>query len=349
MSQRVCNFAAVMILGVSVVFSASPEVASGLSPELESLVAVSSPGDEIAVVIGLADRLDLDEFALLTKSARRTALVSSLRVKAAMAEAPVRRFLADRGATRVRSLWAIGGLAARVRADAMRDLARLPGVANVRLDGVFDLPEAAPKVAADADWNLETIGAPDLWSRGIDGEGVVVAVVDSGVDADHEDLGFRWRGGANSWFDPYGEHPTPLRRHRPRHPGDRPRPWWGRHGLTAIGVAPGARWIAGKTFNDNGQSTFSATHEIFQWLLDPDGNPATDDAPDVVNNSWGFRDLPGECVDRVSPTTSRCSGPPASRWSSRPETAGRTRRRASRRRTMRAPSRWEAATDSTRS
>ena len=34
-------------------------------------------------------------------------------------------------------------------------------------------------------------------------------------------------------------------------------------------------------------STDSAVHLAFQWLLDPDGNPATDDAPDVVNASWG--------------------------------------------------------------
>ncbi|MEX1309942.1 MAG: S8 family serine peptidase [Candidatus Sulfomarinibacteraceae bacterium] len=295
MSQRVCLLVLAATIGVAVVFAAPPEAMSGLSPDLESLVSASSPGDEIAVIIGLADRLDLDQFAARTKHARRTALVSALRGRAATAEAPVRRFLADRGATRVRSLWAIGGMSARVRADAVHDLGRLPGVASVRLDGVFDLPEAAPKVAADAGWNLESIGAPNLWSRGVDGAGVVVAVVDSGVDVDHEDLGPRWRGGSNSWFDPYDEHPSP---HDATGHGTQVT------GLTLggdatgspIGVAPGARWIAGKTFNDDGQSTFSATHEIFQWLLDPDGDPGTDDAPHVVNNSWGFRDLPGECV-----------------------------------------------------
>ncbi len=25
-----------------------------------------------------------------------------------------------------------------------------------------------------------------------------------------------------------------------------------------------------------------------QWVLDPDGNPATADAPSIVNNSWAF-------------------------------------------------------------
>ena len=30
---------------------------------------------------------------------------------------------------------------------------------------------------------------------------------------------------------------------------------------------------------------FRFTSEIFQWFMDPDGDPETDDAPDVINNS----------------------------------------------------------------
>jgi len=53
-----------------------------------------------------------------------------------------------------------------------------------------------------------------------------------------------------------------------------------------IGVAPGARWIAAKIFNDAGNATYSVIHQGFQWILDADLDPATDDAPDVVNCSW---------------------------------------------------------------
>jgi bacillopeptidase F len=42
-------------------------------------------------------------------------------------------------------------------------------------------------------------------------------------------------------------------------------------------------------------ATLSGIHQGFQWLLDPDGDPATDDQPDVVNNSWGFPELAGSC------------------------------------------------------
>ena len=72
-------------------------------------------------------------------------------------------------------------------------------------------------------------------------------------------------------------------------------------GGTAIGVAPDAKWIAVKIFNDAGNATYSGIHAGFQWLLDPDGNDETDDAPDVVNNSWGFSLNPGECLPEFQP------------------------------------------------
>jgi len=72
-------------------------------------------------------------------------------------------------------------------------------------------------------------------------------------------------------------------------------------GGTAIGVAPGAQWIAVKIFNDAGTASYSAIHDGFQWLLDPDGQPGTDDAPDVVNNSWGFADAVNSCITEFQP------------------------------------------------
>ena len=60
----------------------------------------------------------------------------------------------------------------------------------------------------------------------------------------------------------------------------------GDEGGTSIGMAPDAKWIAVKIFNDRGVATTGGIHLGFQWLLDPDGNPSTADAPNVVNNSW---------------------------------------------------------------
>ncbi len=138
------------------------------------------------------------------------------------------------------------------------------------------------------------LGAPDLWAAGSTGSGVVVASLDTGVDAQHPDLSTRWRGGANSWFDPNGEHATPddVSGHGTQAMG---LIVGGDAGGSSIGMAPGATWIAAKIFNDAGQATLSGIHQAFQWALDPDGSPETVDSPHVVNNSWGFQPTVGTC------------------------------------------------------
>ncbi|NOY44256.1 MAG: S8 family serine peptidase, partial [Deltaproteobacteria bacterium] len=215
------------------------------------------------------------------------------------------RFLEARGATDIRSLWAVNAVVATVPSDLLPELGALPGVERVEEDRMYRVAataDASPTPTAAED-NLVAIRAPDLWALGIDGAGVVVATLDSGADLGHPDLHDRWRGGANSWFDPVGEHPDgPVDVVTPQHQ----RVVEAGHGTqvlglmvgggasgTKIGVAPGARWIAVRIFDDAGETRLSVIHRGFEWLLDPDGNPETDDTPDVVNLSWGFED--GAC------------------------------------------------------
>ena len=109
--------------------------------------------------------------------------------------------------------------------------------------------------------------------------------MDTGVDTTSPDVAAAWRGGSNSWYDPSGEHATPV--------DVNGHGTWtmgvmvgGATGGTSVGVAPGSKWIAAKIFNDHNQATTAGIHQSFQWLLDPDANPATHDAPNVVNDSW---------------------------------------------------------------
>ena len=44
--------------------------------------------------------------------------------------------------------------------------------------------------------NVALVNAPALWDLGFRGEGVVVASMDTGVDASHPDLAAQYRGGA---------------------------------------------------------------------------------------------------------------------------------------------------------
>jgi len=172
---------------------------------------------------------------------------------------------------------------------------------------------------------LVLIGAPTLWSSGATGQGTVVAIIDSGVDGDHPLLRRSWRGHSTSadqaWFDPWGLSATPIDDDGTvgighgtivatvavgsLAPGDTlftpaGGPLFVEEPLEIVtGVAPGAEWIAANAFEGFGGASYtrlSVLLQSMQWVLDPDGDPASiTDVPDVVNNSWGFS--PGGCDD----------------------------------------------------
>ena len=45
-----------------------------------------------------------------------------------------------------------------------------------------------PYFGSQRDWNVNAVNAPEAWAAGYTGEGVIVAVLDTGVDFDHPDL-----------------------------------------------------------------------------------------------------------------------------------------------------------------
>jgi bacillopeptidase F len=152
-------------------------------------------------------------------------------------------------------------------------------------------PDTALKAKRQPDWNLQTIRVPELWAMGHKGRGVVVATMDTGADLEHPDLAHSWRGGSNSWFDPHAEEATPYDAL-----GHGTQALGLLVGGNSIGVAPDAQWIAARLYNGAGRASMSDIHLAFQWLMDPDGDASTPDAPDVVNASWSLTGrLTGNC------------------------------------------------------
>jgi uncharacterized repeat protein (TIGR01451 family) len=200
----------------------------------------------------------------------------------------------------VRAFWISPVIALQARPALIASLAGRDDVAALRLDAAFTLqrpdfePTDAPQASSPTAWNLALVKADLATSAlGLDGAGVVVANLDTGVDWQHPALltkyrGYRDRGPAvhrGNWHvstnEPY------------RYPGD----GYG-HGThtmgtivgddgagNRVGVAPGAQWIAVKLFTNDGLTYESWIHDAFQWVMAPEGDPAL--APDVVNNSWG--------------------------------------------------------------
>jgi len=266
-----------------------------IDPELEYLLESLPFGEKIPVIVTLSDRIDLEKSVNVNDRQSRMKWVRAIKKNADEGQAEIRRLLNGMGVGHVTSLWVINGLAFEADAGVIEELQTMPGVENIRLDALLSVPPSQPAVSSPAEQNLNSISAPSLWDMGITGQGTVVANMDTGVDVQHADLSARWRGGSNSWFDPYNQHNVPY---DPIGHGTQAMGIivGGDLGGSAIGVAPGAQWIAVKIFNDSGVASLSAIHQGFQWLLDPDGDLETDDMPDVVNSSWGMRNNAGECI-----------------------------------------------------
>ncbi len=204
----------------------------------------------------------------------------------------VRSLLQSRGVKGTRHLWMINSLAVKAPAKVIQELAAHPEVLSLRIDRKITATEILLQSFPPPEANINTINANDLWVQGDFGQGAVVAVMDTGADVNHPDLAGTWRGGTNSWLDPYGVHATPVDSdgHGTAVLGIMV---GGGAGGTTIGAAPGAKWIAAKMFDDTGNTFDSVIHQVFQWFLDPDGNPATDDAPDVVTPRGVFKTWQG--------------------------------------------------------
>ncbi|MFI7603761.1 S8 family serine peptidase [Micromonospora sp. NPDC049366] len=155
------------------------------------------------------------------------------------------------------------------------------------------------------EWNIRRIGADRVWTElGVTGTGVVVGSSDSGVDGRHRALAGGFRGGDDSWYDPWDGTRTPTDEggHGTHTAGSAV-------GSGGIGVAPGAQWVGCVNLDRN---LGSPGHylDCLQFMLAPfptGGDPFTDGrparAPDVLTNSWGCPGIEGCDAQALRPAT----------------------------------------------
>ena len=267
-----------------------PAPSDKMSPEVQAALDALQPGEMLTVIVKLKQHTDLSSILGQTKEERLRRVIVALQATARAAQAPIVVLLQLRSSQGLVSeftpFWVFDGLSVTATREVVLELAGRSDVESITPDET-DVTPSSP-VTGPPEANVSVINAPALWTSGFYGQGIVVANMDTGVDVSHQDLASRWRGGTNSWYDPYKQYPTTptdLDGHGTWTMGVLA---GGDAGGTTIGVAPGAQWIAVKIFNDRGKATTTAIHQGFQWLLDPDGNPGTADAPDVVNNSWAY-------------------------------------------------------------
>ena len=187
-------------------------------------------------------------------------------------------------------LWLVNRIVVTATDDVIAKLSKRSDVASVRLPKTMKLIDAvaigndqAPKFGKYT-YGLKNLRVPEAWEKfNVDGSGIVVGHIDTGVCSIHPDLA----GKIIKFKDFHGhEHATGFdgNGHGTHTAGTIV---GGNAGGKHIGVAPGAKLICGRIFDEGGTTTDAIILRAMNWIADPDGDPNTNDGPRLVSNSWG--------------------------------------------------------------
>ncbi|MEU4364683.1 S8 family serine peptidase [Promicromonospora sp. NPDC023987] len=272
--------------------------------------AFAAPGDT-SFWLRFADSPDLDAAGAITSWSERGKYVYDTLVAAAEASQEQAIAELEASGTEYTSYWATNAILVEDGSLGLAtDLAADADVLEIRPTAHYEAPEpvevaaqpetsVAPSAAESPVWGLTAINADDLWSRGITGEGIVVANIDTGVDGSHTALSGQYRGAGAADPDAYNFFSVDGR------PDPHDADGHGTHTMGTmvggsvrvgvvdrpVGVAPGAEWIAAAGGADGwADEDLIASGE---WILAPYDQDSADPVPDttkrphVVNNSWG--------------------------------------------------------------
>ena len=260
-------------------------------------------------ILVLAEQADVSAAATkLGRIERGRFAFDSLREHAARTQAPIVRRL-DALGLEYRSFWIVNMIWVRGAEQALEELVQRSDVGRVEANPRVSrrtppkVEAAIAKGAGTIEWNVQRIGADQLWQMGYTGQGIVIGGQDTGYDWDHPALRDSYRG----WLGNRVDHDYAW--HDAIHSGggscgsDSSQPCddtnHGTHtmgtmvgddgGTNRIGVSPGATWIGCRNM-DQGAGTPITYAECFQWFLAPTdkhgNNPDPAKAPHVINNSW---------------------------------------------------------------
>ncbi len=262
----------------------------------------AAPADRhVQAMLDLTDQVDVARLSDRLRAAgrekrvRRQSVVGALERVAqrqqALLQPLIERLQEEGSLLRVERVAIVNRILVEGTASGVLALASRPEVAHV-LPEWTSVPGAGGTVASPGtalgerfrSWAVDAVGAPSLWAEGLDGRGVVVAALDTGVDGTHEQLRGRRVPGPRGWFDPLGGSSEPYDPHG--------------HGTSVlsqavgggvperlVGIAPGARWAAGLANANNQYSRLRMTLAA-DWVL-------RSARPDVLVNAWSHDE--GSC------------------------------------------------------
>lgn len=258
----------------------------GIALAIAALLATTAAGPAAATTSRGADGVD---WPLTGAAAERVKAIALFDAKPGRAA----RGVVERAGGKVRhTLALVNGLAIELPRGRLKALAAAPGVRRVELDARLKVEDHGPDTGDheyENAWGVEHIGSRAAHAAGIRGQGVKVAVIDTGIDYIHDDpddnpyvvdpeFTSNYLGGYDFFnndadpMDDYG-HGTHVAGSLAAE----------KNGYLVVGVAPAVDLYALKVLGAAGEGQVSDLIRALQWSLDNN--------IDVVNMSLGTHEV----------------------------------------------------------
>ena len=285
---------------------------SKITPDLqEELDKQPSTDKTFSVIITMTDEYDQAQMAheiqFMKSEERRSYVVDELKRFSKASQSDLLQLLNEGVKSEivkdVKSFWLFNGISCTTTREMIEALSQRKDIAVIDLDRVVMLPdnEKATEVTEairGLAWHVSQVHANDVWAyngaSGYDGTGVVVAIIDTGVNYNHVDLSdHMWNGGdeyPNHGYDFFSKDNDPMDEYG-----------HGTHcaGITAgdgtsgtqTGIAPNATIMALKVFGGAGSE--ASTDDILDAM-----SFAVDHGANIVNMSLGSAGASGNAYYR---------------------------------------------------
>lgn len=178
---------------------------------------------------------------------------------------PEKALINDHGGVVKKSFRLIPAVAARIPENKIEEMKKDPGIAYIEIERIY---KAADEYSNS--WGVQHISAQTIHGQGIYGDGVKIAVLDTGIDYNHPDLSLNYKGGYDFVYndpDPidyngHGTHVSGIIAAK-------------NNGVGVVGVAPNSSIYAVSVLSPYGDGLTSWIISGIEWAVENNMTIAT--------------------------------------------------------------------------
>ena len=221
--------------------------------------------ESVPIIIILKEKAQFQSFS-------KENMVSELKSRSSSSQNDIGKLLDEektRGkADNIKKFWIVNAIALKASPELIRTLSMRDDIESIGVDSKMHMLENYSALVtgdqiASATGEITRINTTKVWELGIDGSGINVSVIDTGINASHTDIS----GRVIKWIDYINGDPSPY---DDEGHGTHVAGTVGGNGSggTTTGIAPNVNLFAAKVLNSTGDGFTSDIISAIQWSVD---------------------------------------------------------------------------------